>query len=274
MSNFYQSSDGLSLHYLDEGEGIPIICLAGLTRSARDFDFVAPHLGDVRLIRPDYRGRGQSDWADPSTYTVATEAADILALMNHLSTEKAAILGTSRGGLIAMVIAAMAKERLLGVCLNDIGPVISAEGLEVIAAYIGRRPSQKTYNEAAAARAFIMSEFKNVPESRWLEEARALYVETENGLELRYDPKLREAVLASAKQPTPDLWPYFDALSGLPTALLRGENSDLLSRETAQEMCRRRPDMLFTEVADRGHIPFLDEPESLRLIQAWIQEMT
>lgn len=273
MNHTYKSADGLTLHYLDQGAGLPLICLPGLTRNAQDFDFMRAHFPDIRFIRPDYRGRGKSDWADPATYTVPAEAGDILTLMDHLKLKQAALLGTSRGGLIAMGLARAAKDRLLGVCLNDIGPVIEQAGLDDISTYVGRRPSQKTYEEAAVARAQAMTGFRHVPMERWRAEVQNHYLQTQSGLELRYDPKLREAVVAAFAAQAPDLWPYFDALDGLPTALLRGETSDLLSRETAEEMRKRRPDMLYSEVADRGHIPFLDEPESVALLQVWLKEM-
>ena len=128
----FETEDGTRLAYLDEGEGVPVLCLAGLTRDRRDFSYLAPHLGGVRLIRLDARGRGASGWADPATYTVPQEAADAIALLDHLGIESAGVIGTSRGGLLAMWIAATAKERLRGVCLNDIGPVIDEAGLDVI----------------------------------------------------------------------------------------------------------------------------------------------
>lgn len=268
----YTANDGCKLYYTDEGAGVPVIALAGLTRNGADFDHVAPHL-PVRLIRPDYRGRGQSDWADPATYSIPQEAADVLALMNHLGLEKAAILGTSRGGLIAMVLAAMAKDRLLGVALNDIGPEIADKGLDVIKDYIGRNPAQKTYAEAATFREKTWTHFKGVPMERWLAEVKAHYAQTPDGLVIRYDPKLRDAVLAAGAQPTPDLWPLFDALAGLPLALIRGANSDLLTRQTADEMSRRRPDMLRADVPDRGHVPFLDEPEALDVLHQWLEKL-
>lgn len=268
----YQSTDGLRLHYLDEGSGTPLIALAGLTRNAADFDHVAPHLA-TRLIRPDYRGRGLSDWADPNTYTIPQEAQDVLALMDHLGLEKAAILGTSRGGLIAMVLAATAHDRLVGVALNDIGPQIAATGLDVIKNYIGRKPAQKTYAEAAAFRAEAWTHFKGVPMERWLAEVQGQYEETSDGLKLRYDPKLRDAVLDAGAQPTPDLWPLFDAMQGVPLALIRGANSDLLSPETADEMTRRRPDIIRADVPDRGHVPFLDEPQSLDALHRWLEKL-
>ncbi|MDP4991966.1 MAG: alpha/beta hydrolase [Marivita lacus] len=266
----FTTSDGLSLHYTDEGAGLPVLCLAGLTRDGRDFDFVAPHLEGVRLIRLDYRGRGQSDWGDPATYQIPVEGRDAVELLNHLGIDKAAVLGTSRGGLIAMLLAATVKDRLLGVALNDIGPEIAPEGLEVIKDYLGKPPLLKTHAEMAAARARVLTGFPNVPQERWLREAQILFNETEDGLELTYDPRLREAVVEGGAQPVPDLWPLFDALSGLPLACIRGANSDLLSPATFAEMKKRRPDMVAVEVPDRGHIPFLDEPESLNALRRWL----
>ena len=266
---FYSAPDGTRLHYLDEGEGLPVLALAGLTRNAADFDHIAPLLDGIRLIRPDYRGRGKSDWATSDTYTVPHEAQDILALMDHLGLEKAAIIGTSRGGIIGMVLAATAKDRLMGVALNDIGPVIDAQGLDIISAYVGRNPAQKTYEEAAQFRDRNWVHFKNVPMERWLAEVRAHYEQTADGLVIRYDPKLRDTFNA-ADNNAPSLWPFFDALDGLPIALIRGMNSDLLSVETADEMSKRRPDMIRAEVPDRGHVPFLDEPEAIEALRVWL----
>lgn len=267
----FTTHDGLSLFYTDEGEGLPLLCLSGLTRDHRDFDYVAPHLDGVRLIRLDYRGRGQSDWGDYKSYTIPVEGMDALALLDHLGVGQAAVLGTSRGGLIAMGLAATVKDRLLGVALNDIGPEIAPEGLQVIEGYLGRNPKWKTVEEAVAKRGGVMKGFANVPESRWREEVDHLYRVTEDGLKIPYDPKLREAVLEAGAQPIPDLWPLFDAFAGLPLCTIRGANSDLLSPETFAEMKRRRPDMIAAEVPDRGHIPFLDEPEALDALQRWLK---
>jgi len=273
MTRFH-SFDGVTLAYTDEGEGLPVLCLAGLTRNGSDFDYVAPHLKDVRLIRLDYRGRGLSAWADPATYTFPVEGRDALALLDHLGLDKVAILGTSRGGIIAMLLAATAKERLLGVCLNDIGPVVDLGGLDVIKSYVGKNPSVKTYEEAALTRARFMSGFKNVPASRWMEEARKHLIETDGGLRINYDPDLARIFDGPVDDTAPaDFWPFFDALEGLPLALIRGANSDLLTSETAAEMRRRQPDMIFADVADRAHVPFLDEPESLATIRAWLGKM-
>jgi len=269
----FHAPDGTRLIYDDEGRGKPVLCLAGLTRNARDFDHVAPHLDGVRLIRMDYRGRGRSDWPGPATYTLAQEGADALALLDHLGLEHAVILGTSRGGLIAMALAATAKDRLSGVFLNDIGPVISESGLDKIKAYLGRDPVYATLAEMTAAMPAAYPEFEDVPTTRWAAEVAARNMETPEGLKNLYDNRLREAVLGDGAQPVPDLWPLFDALEGLPLGLLRGANSDLLSAGSAAEMCRRRPDMIYAEVPGRGHVPFLDEPVSLTTLHAFIEAL-
>ncbi len=267
----FHAPDGARLHFADDGEGLPVLALSGLTRNGSDFDYLAPHLADsVRLIRMDYRGRGKSEWTGPETYTVPVETGDAIALLDHLGLDRVAVVGTSRGGLIAMVLAGVAKARLLGACLVDIGPEIAASGLETIRSYVGRNPTQETFAEAAEMRARLMEGFDDVPESRWEEEARRHYVESPGGLKINYDPALRDAFLSAAAAPAQDLWPMFDALAGLPVALVRGANSDILALEVAQEMCRRRPDMTFADVPGRGYVPFLDEPEALAAIREWI----
>ena len=271
---YFDAPDGTRLHYTDEGEGLPLLALSGLTRNATDFDYVAPFLDNVRLIRLDYRGRGKSGWSGAATYTIPTEAGDVLALLDHLSLPSAAILGTSRGGLIAMGLAASQKDRLTGVALVDIGPEVATAGLDAIKNYVGRNPGVRTLEEATAIRAQLMQGFEGVPESRWAEEVRKHYIETSDGLKINYDPALREATLAMADAPPIDLWPFFDAMAELPLALIRGGNSDLLSAETSDEMRRRRPDMHFTDVPGRGHVPFLDEPEALKVLKNWIETLT
>lgn len=273
MSHFFTAADGARLAYRDEGQGLPLLCLAGLTRSAADFDYLQSHLPPLRLIRMDYRGRGESQWTGADTYTVMQEGADALALLDHLGIDKAAILGTSRGGIIGMYLAAVAKDRMLGLCLNDIGPVIDRLGLDRIFDYVGRNPAAKSHVEMAARLPRALQGFQGVPESRWLEEARKHYDEGPDGLRIKYDPALRQSFLSSYEGPTGDAWPLFDALAGLPVALIRGANSDLLSLETVAEMRRRRPDMDFADVPGRGHVPFLDEPDSLGVVRGFLRAM-
>jgi pimeloyl-ACP methyl ester carboxylesterase len=271
--HYFDAEDGVRLAYRDEGTGLPLIALAGLTRHGSDFDFVAPHLKGVRLIRPDYRGRGQSGWADWYSYTIEQEARDVLGLMDHLGLHNAAILGTSRGGLIAMVLAASAHDRLMGVCLNDIGPVIEPAGLASIETYLGRTPAAPNLQAAARARAQTATGFANVPVARWLADVTNLFAETDEGLAITYDPALRDAFLSAGPE-IPPFWPLFDALAGLPLALIHGAGSDILSQATADEMRRRRPDMRYASIADRGHVPWLDEPGALAVINDWIGDMT
>ena len=271
--DYFTASDGARLAYRVQGEGPALLCLAGLTRSMSDFDYLAPHLRDVRMICLDSRGRGASQWTGAETYTVPQEARDALDLLDHLGIGAAPILGTSRGGLIGLVIAATVPDRLTGLCLNDVGPVVERAGLERIFDYVGRNPRAKTLEEAAAAMPRAMEGFANVPAGRWRAEADKHYVQNGDGLQITYDPALRESFLAAYEAEAPDLWPCFDALAGKPVALIRGANSDLLSPETAAEMQRRRPDMIFAEVPDRAHIPFLDEPESLAAIRAFLERL-
>ncbi|MGB3315096.1 MAG: alpha/beta hydrolase [Albidovulum sp.] len=269
----FTASDGARIAYRDDGTGRPLLCLAGLTRAGTDFDFVAPHLSDLRLIRMDYRGRGASDWTGAATYTVEREARDALELLDHLGIDRTAILGTSRGGLIGMALAATVKDRLTGLCLNDIGPVIERAGLDKIKDYVGRNPAAKSMDDLVARLPRHLPGFDNIPAERWLAFAERLYREVPDGLENRYDPELRVSFLKAFEGPPADLWPLFDASAGLPLALIRGANSNLLSRETAAEMRRRRPDMIFADVPDRGHVPFLDEPEALTALTAWLETL-
>lgn len=270
MTQFFTTSDGTRLAYDDQGAGLPLLCLPGLTRTMADFDYLIPHLPPLRLIRMEYRGRGASQWTGAASYTVPQEGKDALELLDHLGVAKAAILGTSRGGLIGMLLAAVAHDRLLGLCLNDVGPEIHRPGLERIFDYVGRNPAAKTHADLAARLPRTMPGFANVPQSRWLEEAVKHYTQTPDGLQITYDPALRDAFLAAFEGPPVDLWPLWDATAGLPVALIRGANSDLLSQACTDEMRRRRPDMIFASVPDRAHIPFLDEPESLAALRAFV----
>lgn len=266
----FTTADGTRIAYDDRGTGLPVLCLPGLTRTMGDFAYLMPHLPPCRLIRMDYRGRGASGWSGAATYTVPQEAQDAVALLDHLGVAKAAVIGTSRGGLIGMLLAGLARDRLLGLCLNDIGPVIARAGLERIKEYVGRNPASRTHAALAATLPHTMPGFAGVPDSRWLEEARLHYRQGPGGLTITYDPALREAFLAAFDSPPADLWPLFDACAGLPLALIRGANSDLLSADTAAEMRRRHSDMDFAEVPDRAHIPFLDEPRAVACLRAWL----
>ena len=194
--------------------------------------------------------------------------------MDHLGLEKAAVLGTSRGGLIAMTMAATAPDRLMGAALNDVGPVLELPYLQFIAAYVGKNPATwKTLADAEAGLPLVMAGFANVPPEKWRDEARRSYRETAEGLEITYDPRLGEAVQLSPDTPLPDLWPLFVAVAQKPLCVIRGANSPLLSAATLAEMQARSPGMVTATVPDRGHVPFLDEPEATAALDAWLALM-
>ncbi len=223
---FVTARDGLRLAYEDSGTGQPLLCLPGLTRNMDDFEPVLAAFGDrARIIRMDFRGRGSSEYGDPASYQVPVEAGDVLTLLDHLGLSRVTLLGTSRGGLVALVLAAMARPRIAGVIFNDIGPDIMPEGLAYIMDYLGKPPRAKTLAEAAAgfARHYAPA-FHGVPDATWAAMARRLFVERDGALHNRYDPRLRDAT-APAFEPgaqAPDLWPLFDALAGAPLGLIRG----------------------------------------------------
>lgn len=272
MTEHFTTKDRLRLAYDVTGQGKALLCLSGLTRNRRDFDHVLPHLAGAQVIRMDYRGRGESDWAAPETYSVLQEALDALALMDHLGLGRFAVLGTSRGGLIALALGQLAKARLTGVCFNDIGPDMDRAALVRIGDYVGRRPAARTFEDHAERLSRIPG-FAGVPRERWLAEARAQVREGAEGLELRYDPALRLSFLKGLEGPEVDLWAMFDALADLPLAALRGAGSDLMSAETLARMQRHAPGLMAATVPDRGHVPFLDEPESLAVLRAFLKAL-
>lgn len=196
-----------------------------------------------------------------------TEARDAIELLDHLGIERAMIVGTSRGGLLAMTIAVIAPGRMSAVLLNDIGPELGAEGIAGIMGHIGMRPAARTLDEAAALFAEINADrFPGLTARDWRPHVARWFREGPDGLHLRYDPRLRDALLEQAEAgPPPDLWPLFDALAPIPTGVLRGARSDILLPATVEKMMARRPDLMVAEVRRRGHVPFLDEPESLAL---------
>lgn len=274
MTERFAAPDGRRLAYRDSGgDGAPVLCLAGLTRNGKDFDSLARHLAPgYRVIRLDARGRGDSDWAeDPvAEYQVPVEAGDALALLDHLGIERTALIGTSRGGIVGLVIAATAPERLGCLVLNDVGPVVEPSGLERIMSYVGIDPGWADFSEASAALAHSMgAAFPDLTGEQWMAFARSIYADDDGRPRLTYDPKLRDAVTGSRTAPK-GLWALFDAIGPLPMLTIRGENSDVLSAETLEEMVRRRPAMQAVTIPHRGHVPFLDEAEAVEAIDAFL----
>ncbi|MCV6584502.1 MAG: alpha/beta hydrolase [Marinibacterium sp.] len=269
----FTTSDGLRLYFEDSHPGdtdaTPLLCLPGLTRNCRDFDPLKAQVPQQRLIAMDYRGRGRSSYdVDFHNYNILRERRDAIELLDHLGLGRVTVLGTSRGGLVAMAMAASDRDRLSGVILNDVGPVVDPKGISRIMAYLGNTPAQSDYDSCARALHDAMQpQFPDVPLAVWRRQAEIQFDEVQGRLELRYDAHLRRAILeAAASDAAPDLWVFFDALRDLPLGLIRGENSDVLNTETTAQMQARCPDMIVTQVPNRGHAPFLDEPQSLELI--------
>lgn len=267
---FYSSPDGLKLHARLYGEqnddALPVICLPGLTRNARDFHELALYLSreapkQRRIVSFDYRGRGQSAYdANVANYTVGVEANDILAGLDQLNIRGAAFIGTSRGGLIIHVLAMLRPTILKAIVLNDVGPALEIAGLAHIKSYIEKAPRPRYLAEAVAAQKAAHGEdFPVLTNADWQRMVAAIYREGDGELVPDFDPRLVETLAGvDPSKPLPTLWPQFEALGDVPTLAIRGANSRLLSDATLQEMARRHPKLQAVTVAGQGHAPFLE----------------
>jgi pimeloyl-ACP methyl ester carboxylesterase len=283
---FWTSPDGLALHARDYAAAAgparaPVICIHGLTRNARDFEVLAPRLaaGGRRVLAVDVRGRGASAWdPDPSHYIPPVYAGDILALMDALAIAKAVFIGTSMGGLITLVIAAMRPSAIAGAVLNDVGPELAPEGLARIGGYVGGGGPIADW-DAAAAYAKYLNEvaFPAYGPADWMAFARRIFTDKGGRPVLDYDPgisaafKKPELKPGQEPPPPPDLWPLFSELSKTPLATIRGATSDILSPAIAEHMRLAAPDMAYVEVEGIGHAPMLDEPQALAAIDALLR---
>ena len=278
--HFYTSQDGLRLFARDYGDRLsretPVICLPGLTRNSKDFDALANHLASTRrVICPDLRGRGRSQYCDNWTdYTPQAEMLDVFDLMASLGIRHAIFIGTSRGGIITMLITAQRPNVVRGTILNDIGPEAEVEGLRRIATYAGVMEAPPSWTEAAfKLRLMNEREFPTLTGDDWYAHARRTFAEEAGAPKTDYDPKIGIALrkgLDVANGVLPDMWPQFKALSHVPVLVLRGENSDILHTDTVARMMKTHPDITTLTVRDRGHVPFLDEPEALAGIDAFL----
>jgi pimeloyl-ACP methyl ester carboxylesterase len=244
------------------GSRRPALCLPGLTRNSRDFHDLAVHLSGTATARDvytlDYRGRGRSEFdSDWRNYAIPIEMLDVLDFLVVIGHHDVAVVGTSRGGLISLVMAGAQPAAIGAVVLNDIGPVIEQTGLARIASYVGRTPLPKTWPEAAKlVRDLFSRQFPAVPESDWETIARQLFNETAGRPAPGYDAKLSRS-LSVLDGPIPALWPQFEALKRVPLLVVRGETSDLLSQQTVTEMLRRHPRASAVSVPGEGHAPLL-----------------
>lgn len=276
---FCQSADGLKIHAKtigpQTGAALPVLCLPGLTRTADDFDVIARALASApaprRVVAIDYRGRGLSDYdPDPAKYAVPMEMGDVLAVAASLGVSRAILLGTSRGGLISMGLAAAQPQLLAGVILNDIGPALEIGGLMKIKGYITDPPERATWDDAERGlRELFGSVFPTLDAAGWAAWTRRAFREKAGGgLERTYDVRLAKTLdSVTAETPLPEIWELFDRLAGLPLMLVHGGLSDLLSPRVIQTMATRHPDIDVVEVPDEGHAPLLaDKPTVDRIV--------
>lgn len=280
-STFISATDGLRLHIRNHGRRsaprLPVVCLPGLARTTSDFDMLAEALANHpthprRVVALDYRGRGASDYdRDPANYSFQVELADVLAAVTALDCLPAVFVGTSRGGILAMLLAAVRPTAIVGVVLNDIGPVIEPQGLMRIKGYVGKLPEPRTYEEGGEIlRRLFDAQFPKLTAADWLASARRTFKDDNGRLVPTYDVKLAKTLEGVAfDKPLPPLWAQFDALRHVPVMVIRGANSDLLSAATVEAMRARRDALDFIEIPDQGHAPLLAEADVIEKIAAF-----
>jgi len=274
---FYPSTDGLKLYCRIYPAGqpgaVPVLCLPGLTRNSRDFAALARHLQPQHeVLTADLRGRGRSAWdVDPSHYQLPHYVQDIWALLDSRSVGRVVVVGTSLGGLMGMVMAAMSPDRIAGLVLNDAGPEIDPAGLRRISGYAGKLPPVSSWEAAAAqAKSVYGLALPGLTDKDWLDYARCGYRENADGVPVPdVDPRISEA-LKNTSAAAPDLWPLFSQFKSVPLLVIRGALSDILSAGTVARMAREKPDLMQVEVPNRGHTPLLNEPACLEAIDSFL----
>jgi pimeloyl-ACP methyl ester carboxylesterase len=267
-SLFVSAPDGLRLHVRAYGahrDGKrPVVCLPGLSRNGSDFEALAAALSKSRrVLSVDLRGRGLSEYdSNPANYSLPVELGDVIAILTALEAEPAVFVGTSRGGILTMLLAALRPGAIAGAVLNDIGPVIENKGVMRIKGYVGKLPQPRTIEEGAEIlRRLSGAQFTRFTPDDWVAEARRIWRTKDGQLVLSYDPALSKTLQESdLERPLPALWAQFDALPDVPLMVIRGESSDLLSAGTVKAMKARRPDLAILEAQGEGHAPRLEGP--------------
>jgi pimeloyl-ACP methyl ester carboxylesterase len=279
---WYRSGDGLQLYARDypcaaATPGPTLLCMHGLTRNSADFHGLSAQLCQRhRVIAVDQRGRGRSQHdSDPSRYTPATYVQDMFALLDYLQLQRVVLIGTSMGGLMSFIMAAMQPERIQAMVINDIGPEIDPAGLRRLQGYVGKSAPVANWDEALAqAKQINGIAFPDFSEAQWWEFTRGLYVEQDGVPVLAYDPAIAQPMAdAGSGAVPPDLWPVFQASSQIPMLLLRGASSDILAPPCVAKMREQHPGLAFTEIPNRGHAPTLTEAEALAAIDAFLRAL-
>ena len=278
---WYESSDGLRLYARDypcrateKGNPATVLCMHGLTRNSADFDGLAGHLcSDYRVLSVDQRGRGRSDYDSVvANYTPLTYVQDMFGLLDRLQVSEVILVGTSMGGLMSFIMAAMQPARVSAMVINDIGPEVDQRGLDRINAYVGKSKPVSNWAEAVAqVRSIAAVAFPDFTEEQWQDFARDVYRE-DNGIPvLAYDPAISQPMNdANAGAVPPDLWPVFESVVKFPMLVIRGESCDILSRECIEQMRDRKRDLQVAEIPQRGHAPTLNEPASRAAIDRFL----
>jgi len=273
---WFDSHDGLRLYsrvYAAAADSPVVLCLHGLMRNSRDFGALAAQLAArYRVIVPDVRGRGFSA-RDPNfnNYQIPVYLQDVLTLLAGLGAARVSIIGTSMGGLMAMLLATTHPKLVSRIVLNDVGPQVDPAGLERIRGYAGQAAPVRSWPEAIAQlRADYAAAWPNLSDARWEEIARLSYRANAQGVpEVDADPLIREPLKSSAAA-APDLWPLWRSLARVPILVIRGAHSDILSVTTLARMQRERPGLEVLTVANRGHAPLLDEPGCVAAIERFL----
>jgi pimeloyl-ACP methyl ester carboxylesterase len=280
-SVFVTAPDGLRLHVRSYGSrvacALPVVCLPGLARTAADLHALAAAMAadpaKPRLVLAlDYRGHGQSEYdRNPDNYTLPVSLADLSTVLIALETAPAIFLGTSYGGLLAMMLAAWRPTAIAGVILNDIGPVIEPQGWVRIKGYVGKLPVPRNFEEGGdILRWWFDAQFPKLAPQDWIAFAQSTWRQHGGRLVPDYDPKLARTLQGADLQRLPTLWNHFDALARVPLMIIRGARSDMLASTTLQAMVSRRDALEVVVVPDQGHPPFLVEPNLIRRITDFV----
>lgn len=272
------AQDGLRIFYREYGppdarDRLPVLCLTGLTRNSKDFRAIGEWLGtDRRVLCPDYRGRGRSEYdSDWGNYNPQVYVNDIRHLLAATNIHPVVVIGTSLGGLLAMGLAAAAPTLVAGALLNDVGPEVHVEGIERILDYISRDHPQPDWESAASHLRMLMPDFGLETDEEWHAFAESTFRRGADGM-LHFDWDVRLArALDTDVTDAYDLWALFGALRHVPVTALRGTNSDVLSSKTFDRMAKAMPELERFEIPGRGHAPTLDEPKAREAIASLIK---